>query len=228
MRKSSSLTIISLILYFLHALICGLLIGTIHINELWAESLSVFLTLVIVIFLIGKREYLAYYGIRLWECDNFIKTISILFLVPIVNIPYLFLGTKINIIYAFINSIYIGVMEELICRGFLCRFIEEKSNRKKAVFISSLLFGMFHLVNIGSFPLIYVFLQVLYAFAIGIAFALVFYKTKSLLACIAVHSIVDFLGSFGTEPIFAFELIGTIICILCAIYYYALFRKESI
>lgn len=100
--------------------------------------------------------------------------------------------------------------------------------KNKAIFISSLLFGMFHLVNIGSYPLIYVFLQVLYASAIGITFSIVFYKTKSLLVCIVVHSVVDTLGSFGTKPIFVFELIGTIICILCAIYYYVLFRKESI
>lgn len=128
---------------------------------------------------------------------------------------------------AVINSIFVGIMEELIFRGFLCRFIEEKSHENRAIMISSLIFGVFHLVNIGSYPYLYVLLQVLYAFAIGIVFATVFYKTKSILSCIIVHSIVDILGSFEAEPIFAVEIIGTIICVLYAIYYYLFVRKQT-
>ncbi|MBD5465188.1 MAG: CPBP family intramembrane metalloprotease [Lachnospiraceae bacterium] len=226
-RKSIILTIVAAILYLSQSLIRGILIGTLNVNETFAELSSAFLVLLIIFFLIGKKERQSYFGIRLWECDNCFKINGLLFLIPLVNLPYLFFGARINIMVAVINSIFVGIMEELIFRGFLCRFIEEKSHENRAIMISSLIFGVFHLVNIGSYPYLYVLLQVLYAFAIGIVFATVFYKTKSILNCIIVHSIVDILGSFEAEPIFAVEIIGTIICVLYAIYYYLFVRKQT-
>lgn len=151
--------------------------------------------------MIKKKELFSYYGLCIWQCDNFLKTHFLLFLVPLVNLPYLFFGTKIDIPAAIISSIFIGIMEELIFWSFLCRFIEQISNENRAILISSLLFGGFHLLNIGNYPLVFVFLQVLYAFAIGIAFAVVLYKTKSILPCMAIHAVVDFLSSFELKPI---------------------------
>lgn len=118
-------------------------------------------------------------------------------------------------------------MEELIFRSFLCRSIEQISDKNKAIIISSVIFGGLHFINIGNYPLVYVFLQVLYAFAIGIAFASVFYKTKSILICIMIHAIVDFLGTFELEPIWIAEVIGTIICSFCAVCYYFCIGKRA-
>lgn len=227
MKKNMTLAIVSLILYFLQSLICGILIGTINANEIFAEISSACFVLAIIFLMIRKREPLSYFGICVWECDNFFKVTFLLFLVPLVNLPYLFSGAKINIASAIISSIFVGIMEELIFRSFLCRSIEQRSDQNKAIIISSVIFGCFHLVNIGNYPLIYVLLQVLYAFAMGIVFAVIFYKTKSLLPCIIVHSIVDFLGAFSLAPIFIIEIIGTIICSLLAVYYYFFIGKQT-
>ena len=62
----------------------------------------------------------------------------------------------------------------------------------------------------------------------GIVFSVVFYESKSILPCIIIHILVDFLGTFELEPIFIVEIIGTIICSLCAIYYYFFVRKKRI
>lgn len=227
MKKSIFLTISSFILYFLQSLVRGILVGTFNTNESIAEICSIFLILAIVFFMIRKKETLSYYGIRKWEGDNFYKTNFFLFLIPLVNLPYLFSGAKINIVIAIISSVFIGIMEELIFRSFLCRSIEQMSDKNKAIIISSLIFGCLHLVNIGNYPLIYVLLQVLYAFAIGIAFSVVFYKGKSILPCAIIHIVVDFFGAFESKPIFIAEVFGTIICSLCAIYFYFIVRKRE-
>lgn len=228
MKKSVFLTITSFILYFLQSLIRGIIVGTFNIDENIAEICSSIFVLVIVFFMIRKRERLSYYGICKWKGDNFYKTNFFLFLVPLVNVPYLFSGEKINIVIAIISSLYIGIMEEVIFRSFLCRSIEQISNKNKAIIISSMIFGCFHFLNIGNYPLKYILLQVLYAFAMGIVFSVVFYESKSILPCIIIHILVDFLGTFELEPIFIVEIIGTIICSLCAIYYYFFVRKKII
>ncbi len=220
MKKSVFLTISSFVSYFLQSLVRGILVGTFNTNESTAEICSIFLVLAIVFFMIRKKETLSYYGICKWEGDNFYKTNFFLFLVPLVNLPYLFSGAKINIVFAIISSIFIGIMEELIFRSFLCRSIEEVSDKNKAIIISSLIFGCFHLINIGNYPLMYVMLQVLYAFSLGIAFSVVFYKSNSIIPCVIIHIIIDFLGTFELEPILIAEIFGTIICSLCAIYFY--------
>lgn len=227
MKKSVFLTIISFLLYFFKSLIRGILVGTFNTNESIAEICSIFLVLATVFFMIRKKETLSYYGICKCEGKNFYKTNSFLFLVPLVNLPYLFSGAKINIILAIFSSVFIGIMEELIFRSFLYRSIEQLSDKNKAIIISSVIFGCFHLINIGNYPLIYVLLQIVYAFALGIAFSVVFYKNKSILPCIIVHIMIDFLGTFELKPIFIAEVIGTMICSLCAVYFYFFVRKQE-
>lgn len=227
MKRTGILTIVSLILYLFRSLICGLLIGTMHVNEVLAEGLSIFVVLAVIFFMIRGKERLTYFGICGWERDGFLKANFFLFFVPLVNLPYVFLGAGIDVMPAILDSIFIGVMEELIFRSFLCRAVEQRLDRNKAIIISSLIFGCFHLINIGNYPLIYVLLQVVYAFSMGIVFAVVFYMTKSILSCMVIHAMVDFLGSYAAEPILIIEAIGTIVCIACAVYcFFLLFRKS--
>lgn len=226
MKKSVFLTISSFVLYFLQSLVRGILVGTFNTNESVAEICSIFLILAIVFWVIRKKETLSYYGICKWEETSFYKTNFLLFLVPFVNLPYLFSGAKINIVFTVTSSIFIGIMEELVFRSFLCRSIEQVSDKNKAIIISSLIFGCFHLINIGSYPFIYVILQVLYAFSMGIVFSVVFYQSNSIIPCVIVHIVIDFFGEFEIEPIFIVEIFGTILCGLCAIYFY--FKNNSI
>lgn len=226
MKRTGILTIVSLILYLFQALVCGLLIGTMHVNETLAEGFSMLIVLAIIFLMIRKKEKLEYFGVCGWKCDDFFKTNFFLFFVPLVNLPYVFSGAKIDMALAIVDSIFIGVMEELIFRSFLCRSIEQRLDKNRAIILSSLIFGCFHLINIGNYPLIYVLIQVGYAFSMGIVFAVVFYKVKSILPCIVIHAIVDFLGMFAVEPIFVAEIIGAIVCIVCAVYYYFFVGKR--
>ncbi len=79
MKRTGILTIVSLILYLFRSLICGLLIGTMHVNEVLAEGLSIFVVLAVIFFMIRGKERLTYFGICGWEGDGFLKANFFLF-----------------------------------------------------------------------------------------------------------------------------------------------------
>lgn len=69
------------------------------------------------------------------------------------------------------------ILEELLFRGAITRVLLEKYSPAKAVIISALIFGIFH-INPA---------QVVSAFLIGLLLAWLYYKTASLIPCILVH-----------------------------------------
>jgi membrane protease YdiL (CAAX protease family) len=78
----------------------------------------------------------------------------------------------------------------------------EKNGVKSAIIVSSVTFGIGHIVNLfnGSgaewLPNL---LQVMYAVAIGFAFVMIYCRTKSLMPCILTHSIFNGLSAFANE-----------------------------
>lgn len=159
----------------------------------------------------------------MWKGERFLQTNFSLSLVPLVNVPYLFSGASIHIVLALIGSIFIGIMEELIFRSFYATLLSKYQTKiRRSSFPAYCLFGCLHLMNIRNYPLVFILLQVTYAFAIGIAFSVVFYESKSVLPCILVHIAVDFTGSFEIESILLAKIIGTIVCCICAIYFFTL------
>ncbi len=71
------------------------------------------------------------------------------------------------------------VVEEYVFRGGITRSLLEKYSPTKAILISGLIFGVFH-INPA---------QILPAFIMGIIFAWVYYRTASLIPCILMHVI---------------------------------------
>lgn len=69
------------------------------------------------------------------------------------------------------------VLEELLFRGAITKALLQQYSPTKAILISALLFGVFH-INPA---------QILPAFLIGILFAWTYYKTGSLIPCILMH-----------------------------------------
>lgn len=98
----------------------------------------------------------------------------------------------------FILSMFcVGFLEEVIFRGLLLRAIE---NEKTAVVVSSLTFGIGHIVNLlNGAELLPTLLQILYACAIGFLFCVIFLRGKSLLPCIAAHGVINSLSLFAVH-----------------------------
>ena len=97
----------------------------------------------------------------------------------------------------------VGFLEEMIFRGFLFNALV-RDGVKSAIIISSVSFGIGHIVNLvngSGAELLPTMLQVVYAIAIGFAFVMIYYKTKSLLPCILTHSILNSLSVFSNEEI---------------------------
>ena len=141
-----------------------------------------------------------------------------LFIMPLINFPYIFLGLDIKP-YTFFACIYIGLMEEMIFRGLLYSAVNVKYGEHKAIIISSIAFGLIHLVNLTSASVGLTLLQVIYATAIGLAFAVVRAKTGSLIFPVIVHALIDLLG-LAAKSSMLIDSISTVILIAIAVYYY--------
>ncbi len=117
----------------------------------------------------------------------------------------------------------VGFLEEVIFRGFLFVAIA-RNNIKSAVIISSVTFGVGHLINLfngSGMDLVNNFCQICFAIAIGFLLVTIFYRGGSLLPCIIVHSAINTLGTFAnkTDITVKEHLIHIIILILITVAY---------
>jgi membrane protease YdiL (CAAX protease family) len=97
----------------------------------------------------------------------------------------------------------VGFLEEVIFRGFLFRALA-RENVKMAVVISSVTFGLGHLLNLfngSGMEIVANLCQVVGAVACGFLFVLIFDRGGSLIPCIAAHSINNAIGVFAKEEV---------------------------
>lgn len=98
-----------------------------------------------------------------------------------------------------VSMLCVGFIEEIIFRGFLFKAIC-RENVKRAIFISSITFGIGHIVNLlNNAETFQTLLQICYATAIGFLFTIIFYKSKSLFPCVFTHSAINALSTFARE-----------------------------
>lgn len=95
----------------------------------------------------------------------------------------------------------VGFLEEVIFRGFLFKAIA-KDNIKSAIVISSVTFGIGHIINLfngSGMKLVNNLCQIVFATAVGFLLVTIFYRGGSLLPCILVHSAINTLGTFAND-----------------------------
>jgi membrane protease YdiL (CAAX protease family) len=95
----------------------------------------------------------------------------------------------------------VGFLEEVIFRGLLFNAMREDSV-KWAVIVSSVTFGIGHIINLvngSGAELIPNLLQVVYATAAGFMFVMIYCKTESLIGCILIHGLFNALSAFANE-----------------------------
>lgn len=95
-----------------------------------------------------------------------------------------------------------------------------KSNVIAAIIVSSLTFGIGHIVNIfmGA-PVFDTLLQLLYASAIGFCYTVVFHKGGSIIPCIISHAIVNSMSIFAIEAADNVQLIVALVQTAISIIY---------
>lgn len=110
-------------------------------------------------------------------------------------------GTPLEAALYMGSMLCVGFLEEIIFRGFLfCAM--KKDGLKSAVIVSSVTFGIGHIVNLvngSGAELLPNLCQVIYAIAFGFLFVMIFLKSTSLLPCIAAHGVLNALSILAPD-----------------------------
>lgn len=154
-----------------------------------------------LIILIKSINGFKYYGFtKVSDLKKYLYFIPLLFIMSInlwggINTDYS-IGT---IVFHILNMFNIGFIEEVIFRGFLFKMME-KDNLKSAIIVSSITFGIGHIINLlNGAEFIPTLMQVFYAISIGYLFVVIFHKSGSLVPCIVCHSIFNALSIFHVD-----------------------------
>ena len=139
-------------------------------------------------------------------------------LFPGVSLRYDAAGTLLYVV----SMLGVGFLEEIIFRGFLFRALE-KDNPARAIVVSSVTFGIGHIVNLlNGQDLAETLLQIVFAVAVGFTLVILFHKGGSLIPCIVFHGLNNSLSAFCAEESsggFAAELAVLGMCVvLLALY----------
>ena len=168
-----------------------------------AVTAPVCIVLTLIIYLCIRRNDLKKkYGICSFEAS--VK--KYLYFIPLVLLAStnLWWGFQLNLtliesFFYVVSMLCVGFLEEVIFRGFLFKAIS-KTNVKQAIIISSVTFGLGHIVNLlNGKDIPETLIQICYAVAIGFLFTIIFYKGKSLWPCIITHSVINSLSAFANE-----------------------------
>lgn len=180
----------------------------------------------VVMVWIKNNRLLDKYGL----CKPKEKASKYFYYIPLIFIcsTNLWFGVKLNMsvnetIFYVCSMICVGFLEEIIFRGFLFKAMC-KDNLKAAIIVSSVTFGVGHIVNLingSGAELIPNLCQVCYAMAFGFMTVILFYKSGSLIPCIITHSVVNSLSAFVNESVRTFEIniiISVVLCVTSILY----------
>lgn len=163
------------------------------------------LLLSVVLFLFLKRnDLLESYGL----CKSKVPASRMLFYIPVLvmltaNLWYgvgIYVSPLEAVCYA-LTMLCVGFLEEVIFRGLLFNAMR-KDGVKSAIIVSSLTFGIGHIVNLfngSGAELLPNLLQVVYATVAGFMFVMIYYKTESLIVCIVAHGVFNALSVVVNE-----------------------------
>ena len=169
-----------------------------------ASSAFCVLQTVVLFAFIRKNNLQKRYGL----CKPLVPACRFLYYVPLVVLASgnLWNGVALNYtpvetVCRIICMLCVGFLEEVIFRGLLFKAIA-KDNIKSAVIISSVTFGIGHIINLfngSGMNLVNNLCQIVFAIAVGFLLVTIFYRGGSLLPCIFVHSAINTLGTFAND-----------------------------
>lgn len=109
--------------------------------------------------------------------------------------------TPVETVCRIVCMLCVGFLEEVIFRGLLFDAIA-KDNIKSAIVISSVTFGIGHIINLfngSGMDVVNNLCQIVFAIAVGFLLVTIFYRGGSLLPCIIVHAAVNTLSTFAND-----------------------------
>lgn len=175
-----------------------------------SAAFCVLQTIVLLTFVL-KNDLQKRYGF----CKSPVPAWRFLFYVPLIVLASgnLWNGVAVNYSTAatvcrIVCMLCVGFLEEVIFRGLLFTAIA-RNNIKSAVMISSVTFGIGHIINLfngSGMDLVNNLCQIVFAIAVGFLLVTIFYRGGSLFPCIIVHSAINTLSTFANSKEFTVEM----------------------
>ena len=202
-KSELTFAIVWIVVYCVLQSVANPLNKVIGIEYAASAAFCILQTIVLLIFIL-KNKLQKRYGF----CKSPVPACRFLYYVPLVVLASgnLWNGVALNYtpvetVCRIICMLCVGFLEEVIFRGFLFKAIA-KDNIKSAVIISSVTFGIGHVINLfngSGMNLVNNLSQIVFAITVGFLLVTIFYRGGSLLPCIAVHSAINMLGTFAND-----------------------------
>lgn len=193
-------TMICILLIIFYIVINSYCMQNFGIADYRTTIINTFLSLILIFLMINIKR-VDFYGLKkVSDPKKYLYFIPLLFIVSVnlwngVNISH----SNSEILFHILTMINIGFIEEVIFRGFLFKMME-KDNTKIAILVSSVTFGIGHIVNLlNGADLIPTLFQVCYAISIGYLFVIIYYRSQSIVPCIIAHSLNNSLSIFNID-----------------------------
>lgn len=193
-------TLSCILLIVLYVIINSFCVQNFGVTDYRSAIINTVFSVALIILTITLKR-VSFYGLT--KAENPKKFLCFLPLVLIISVN-LWSGINVNntpkeIVFHILTMLNVGFIEEIIFRGYLFRMME-KDNMKVATAVSSITFGIGHIVNIfNGAELVPTLLQICYAMAIGYLFVIIFRKSKSIVPCIIAHSVNNALSIFNAD-----------------------------
>ena len=237
-KNEVTFAVIMIVIYVMGTVIAENITTIIGVQKLIPAIFHSIMSLVTTVWII-KHGYSKKYGL-VFPTYNIAK---VWFFIPLIFIACFGLIFGIGLQYSPVETVFfvismvcVGFLEEIIFRGFLFTGIS-KTNVKEAIIISSLTFGIGHIVNLFNGKAIVATLcQIMFAIAVGFTLVVIFYKGKSLFPCIVFHSLNNSLSEFERPneevierlplSVEQFEMIYVFFAIVILLIYTTLINKK--
>lgn len=201
MEKKTFIIPVGLVgLYAVLLVISGRIVQLLSLNSSNSKTFaSVIINFVIcALFLWLNKKYI---GVKIdfkFTFSLFKRHIILATVLAIITI-LIVIGNVKNLPLALMVSLQAGIVEEVICRGIISKYIYNDLNKveeKRRIWISAifsgLAFGMLHFINLFRQGLLPTINQVIAAAAIGMLFGVIYLVYKNLFGTIFIHFLNDF------------------------------------
>lgn len=172
--------------------------------EYAASAVFCVLQTVVLFAFLRKNHLQKRYGL----CKSTVPAWRFLYYVPLVVLATGNLWNGVAVHYTPVETacrivcmLCVGFLEEVIFRGLLFVALA-RENVRSAVVISSVTFGIGHIINLlngSGMELVNNLCQIVFAVAVGFLLVTIFDRGGSLLPCILVHAAINTLGTFAND-----------------------------
>lgn len=185
---------------------------TVGVPKLLTVCVGLLLSAVLLGF-IGKNGLKEYFGLRAVQGDwkPFLYFVPLLIISSASSWSGLALTQPLHLAALAVAAMcLVGLLEELIFRGLLFRAMCRDSV-KAAILVSTLTFGVGHIVNLlmGA-PLLDTLLQLVYASAVGFCYTAIVYVGGSIWPCVISHAVVNSLSVFALESSVTMDIVTAV------------------